>query len=170
MMAKAKPLPPKKDLEHWLQYDATTGFFTWRRSNGSQKEGQIAGEIRQTGYVTIQIKGRRLRAHRIAWLLTTGQDPFDLCVDHINGNKSDNRFCNLRLATSRENSRNMKKSRANKSGFKGVCFDKRTGKWKANIRSDSKQIFLGYFLAAELAHLAYCKAAAELHGDFARDA
>lgn len=169
-MAKAKPLPPKKELSDLLQYDANTGVFIWRRSYGTKKKGQIAGQIRQTGYIEIGIKGKRLRAHRIAWLLTTGKDPFDLCIDHINGNKSDNRFSNLRLATSRENSRNMKKSLANKSGFKGVCFDKRSGKWKANIRSKLKQIFLGYFPTPELAHMAYCKAAAELHGEFARGA
>jgi hypothetical protein len=89
-------------------------------------------------------------------------------VDHINGDGLDNRRSNLRLATKAQNQRNQRLRRDNKSGFKGVCWDNRAKKWRALIRFNGKQKTLGYFDTPEEAYEAYCAAAIELHGEFAR--
>lgn len=94
--------------------------------------------------------------------------PSNVKVDHINGNPFDNRKENLRVCTHRENLRNIKKSAANTSGYKGVSFDKKRNKFRASIRALEKHIHLGYFDDAEDAHSTYCRAAEKYHGSFAR--
>ena len=91
-------------------------------------------------------------------------------VDHINGDTLDNRKSNLRICTNAENSRNSKISKNNTSGFKGVMFvnERRRKKWVARIWKDRKVYHLGHFKTPEAAYAAYCKAAKELHGEFAR--
>lgn len=89
-------------------------------------------------------------------------------VDHKDLNTLNNRRENLRLATGGQNQRNKGRLRSNTSGFKGVYFCKRDNKWRATIHKDSKRFCLGSFNTPEEAHDAYCKAAKELHGEFAR--
>lgn len=89
-------------------------------------------------------------------------------VDHINGDPLDNRRVNLRLATSAQNTANRSRHKNNKTGLKGVCFFRRDKKYVAHICVDGKRIHLGVFLTPEEAHAAYCEAAKELHGEFAR--
>lgn len=94
--------------------------------------------------------------------------PVGLLTDHINGVRHDNRRCNLRVATMSENKRNATKQVNNTTGFKGVR-NRYGGKFAAVIQPpQSKQIWLGTFKTAEEAHLAYCKAATKLHGEFVR--
>jgi hypothetical protein len=94
-----------------------------------------------------------------------GEDPGEKRIDHINGKKWDNRIENLRLATCAENNRNQKRRRNNRSGYKGVYYGGRA--WKARIVFDGKTIQLGRYKTRQEAHAAYCKAATELHGEFA---
>lgn len=97
--------------------------------------------------------------------------PKDMCVDHINGNTLDNRRENLRLCTHAENMKNRKMHSNNRCGFKGVWEDrstKRRSPFVAQIRVNGKRIQIGRFQTAELAHKAYLKAAAKLHGEFKR--
>jgi hypothetical protein len=89
-------------------------------------------------------------------------------VDHINGDKLDNRRENLRVCTAGENSRNQKINKRNTSGFKGVCFSKAGNKWMARIKVNWINKYLGLFDTPEQAHAAYCVAATALHGEFAR--
>lgn len=170
VMTKAKPLPPLEELEQLLNYDPETGVFRWRVSRGrTAKAGEIAGHPTVKGYLQIGLKGKEYYAHRLAWLFITKTDPCITQIDHINGNKLDNSAINLRLATNGENKKNTGLQKNNTSGFKGVWEDKRwnTG-WRAVIGNNGKKINLGTFPTPELAHMAYCKAAAELHGEFAR--
>ena len=90
-------------------------------------------------------------------------------VDHINGNQLDNRRSNLRLATTAQNAQNLRTPRDNKSGYKGVYFDKHRGRWKAHIKPPAplRRKTLGYFDSAEDAARAYNKAAQEHFGEFA---
>lgn len=87
-------------------------------------------------------------------------------VDHINGNKLDNRRSNLRICRRNENSRNKTKQKNNTSGYKGVSWNRRDKKWVAYISINGKHIFLGSFNLAVDACNAYEKVAKELHGDF----
>jgi hypothetical protein len=95
-----------------------------------------------------------------------GVDDPKVHIDHIDGNGLDNRKVNLRFATALENQWNKGRNKNNSSGYKGVSYNKRAGKWKSRIKEDKKEIHLGYFDTPEEAYEAYCKAAKELHGEF----
>lgn len=86
--------------------------------------------------------------------------------DHRDGNKANNQRGNLRIATRQQNLQNVGAKRRNTSGFKGVCFVKRTGKWRASIRNNGQPKFLGDYCSPELAHAAYVAAATKMHGEF----
>jgi len=90
-------------------------------------------------------------------------------VDHINGNGLDNTRPNLRLATTAQNNANSRKRSDNTSGLKGVYWDKRDGKWKAQISVSGKNIHLGYFTDKDEAYAAYRAATEKHHGEFAND-
>jgi hypothetical protein len=98
----------------------------------------------------------------------TEKDPGNLLIDHISGNFHNNRFSNLRLATSWQNQCNQKVRIDNTSGLKGVTWDKNRSKWLAQIQVKRKHFFLGRYKTKEEAWAAYQKAAHEYHGDFAR--
>jgi hypothetical protein len=99
--------------------------------------------------------------HRLILPITNG------VIDHINGNKLDNRKANLRVATHAENMRNRKIQKNNKSGYRGV-HQKKDGYWYAQIKINGEQIFLGAYKSAEQAADAYNKKAEEAYGDFRR--
>jgi hypothetical protein len=89
-------------------------------------------------------------------------------IDHANGDWRDNRLSNLRIATRSENAANSGPPRTNTSGFKGVCWDKRAGKWLAQISHQRAHYWLGHFSTAQEAHNAYRAAALRFFGEFAR--
>jgi hypothetical protein len=91
-----------------------------------------------------------------------------LLVDHINGNKLDNRKENLRIATKSENGRNRDRQSNNKSGFKGVHWNKQFGKYRAQIMLNNKTTYIGLYTNPVEAAKAYDLKAKELHGEFAR--
>lgn len=93
---------------------------------------------------------------------------YDGVADHINGNRLDNRRCNLRITDRKGNARNSKLRKDNKTGFKGVHFCTAKKKYKSFIWVDSKPIYLGYFDKPEDAYSAYCAAAIKYHGEYAR--
>ena len=88
-------------------------------------------------------------------------------VDHIDGDGLNNRRSNLRACSHSENLRNHGANANNKSGFKGVSWREDRGKWRARIKVNRKEHSLGYYDTAEEAHMAYCRAAIEMHGEFA---
>jgi hypothetical protein len=108
-------------------------------------------------------KYKKIRMHREIMGVV---DP-KIQVDHKNGDTLDNRRENLRIATSAQNNANHRMHKSNKSGFKGVCWDKRRQRWRATIFK-GKQYYLGYFDTPESAHDAYVAKALELFGEFAR--
>lgn len=156
-------------IADYLTYNSVTGVIFWNASKSkSTKAGDIAGSVLKSGYRTIGILGKSVKAHRLAWFIHYGYWPTKQ-IDHINGNKDDNRISNLREATRTENNRNSVKPITNKTGYKGVCWVDRRGKYQAQIRDGGKSIFLGYFDCPEEAHSAYCDAAKKLHKEFAND-
>lgn len=162
---KESDLTKEYILEH-LSYDRETGLFFWRRDPKNQnRSGMVAGWSCERGYVRIEILGAVFRAHRIAFFLENGY--FPKFVDHINRVKNDNRPENLRDAKSKGNARNKGKNRMNTSGYKGVGFDKDSGKWRARIVGpDGKRKCLGRYSSKLEASLAYEREAEALHGEF----
>ena len=159
---------PLDGLEKVLRYEPDTGHLFWLVDRPRKtKAGDKAGHENKQGYIEIRYNFKNFAAHRVAWYLHTEQDPRGLTIDHINGDRSDNRFSNLRIATHAENARNKRKSEGMTSKYKGVYWYKRYGKWKATIGHEGKCIHLGYFHDEYEAHLAYCKAAVKLQGEFA---
>lgn len=86
--------------------------------------------------------------------------------DHRDGSRLNNRRLNLRIATRLQNSANRRLNSTSTSGFKGVCFDKRAGKWKAAISVNRKKIYLGLYQNTSDAHVAYKTAAVKYFGEF----
>jgi hypothetical protein len=129
-----------------VEYDHETGLF--RRlvaSKGcSLKIGWTKGSLSYRGYRKMNLLKKSYELHRIAWLIYYGDWP-KKNIDHINGDKSDNRICNLRDATVVENARNSGMSRANTSGHIGVRYYERYGKWRAEIKVNYRNIHLGLF-------------------------
>jgi len=150
-----------------FDYNPTTGLLTWKEKRNGMRSSRVAGTKMQQGYVRLRVDGIDYLAHRLIWLYVNGHFPSDF-IDHINGDVSDNRIANLREATDAQNKRNRAKLANNKSGYKGVYFHKRSGKWRAKIASGGFQQTIGSFPTPQEAHAAYCRAAKLLHGQFAR--
>ena len=152
-----------RELSEELNYDPATGRFTWKKE---------AGTI-SNGYRLLRVNQKNMWAHRVAWLMATGEDPEGLVIDHVNGDRLDNRIENLRTATYSQNAANAKRHSRNRSGLKGasevVKRGKRTGKWQSSITYQRRQMNLGYFDTKEEAHAAYVAAAERLQGEFAND-
>jgi len=148
-----------EDLKAILSYDPAEGIFRWRIAPRGRLAGQKAGSL-CNGYVRIQIGKVNYAAHRLAFLYMTGSWP-DAEIDHINRNKSDNKWLNLRASTRSQNCINKG------SENKGVHFIKKTGKYAAVIGKDGKRIRIGTFPSAELASEAYRNMAKDLYGEFA---
>jgi HNH endonuclease/AP2 domain len=150
-------------IKNVLEYNPETGFFFWKQRFGRRGvPGKRAGTIDFNGYMVVTINGKRFKGHRLAWLVMTGNWPV-LAVDHINGDRSDNRFENLREANCSENQHNRRLQRNNKSGYQGVAWDSHAGKWRAGIRADGRGINLGGYDTPQEAHTAYLRAKAQLH-------
>lgn len=135
-------------LKSLFKYDPDTGLIYWIAKGKGMIKKKAAGTFLSNGYVGICIGSKRLFAHRIAWALHNNEWPKDQ-IDHINGIRTDNRISNLRQATNSQNGKNLKLSKANKSGVKGVCYETFTKRWKASIRVDRKCISIGRFANIE---------------------
>jgi hypothetical protein len=157
-----------EEARQLLDYNPETGAFTWRVGRtGTARAGTQAGWATNRGYIAVKVKNRQYSAHRLAWLMAYGVWPQEF-IDHIDGNPTNNRLDNLREASHTENSRNRRIQSRNTSGFKGVYWNKAARKWHAQIHTDGRNKHLGLFVTAEEAYAAYCTAAKELHGEFAR--
>lgn len=141
----------------------------WQMTN-TRFAGKEAGCCRKTrdGYqrCAVRIMGITVFRSRAVWVLHHGEWPSRV-IDHHNRNTLDDCIDNLRLATGQQNQANRKKSKSNKSGYKGVSWDAARGKWVAQIRLGARNKFLGNFTDPREAHQAYCKAATQAFGEFA---
>lgn len=154
-------------LKYRLDYNSETGLFVHKTTIGGTHVGQIAGTPNTNGHIQIMLYRKFYLAHNLAWFYVTGELPLRV-IDHINRKYDDNRFCNLRKATLSQNSGNTKSLHVNnKSGYKGVYFNKVKHRWIAQIGIHNKRKHIGHFCSAEEAFAAY-KKEADLHfGEFA---
>lgn len=165
-------------IGNFVSYNPETGELHWKfrglcyfpdkrkhRLWNARFSGKIAGSLNSQGYIVICINGKRYKAHRIIWLIVKGVWPVSE-IDHRNEIKSDNRWGNLRQASSGQNKHNRKAYKNNTSGFKGITWNKRCQKWQAQISVDRKSYQLGLFIRIEDAISAHANAAKDLHKDF----
>lgn len=146
----------RKDLRELICYDKTTGLFSWKKSRRGVQVGKPLGTDNGFGYLRITVLGRSYYAHRLAWFYVHGVWP--ITVDHLNGDKSDNRIANLRACTQIENNQNIRKPQANsKSKILGVSWHKKAMKWQAHICIYKERKYLGLFDNVLDAHEAYLK-------------
>lgn len=159
--------PTQEYLRYLFDYDPLTGLFRWRVKHSKKVVvGEIAGGLNTKGYVVIGIDGAVYYGHRLAWIYMTGDCPSQ--VDHDDNIKHHNWWENIRPATSQQNVLNAKRASNNTSGYKGVSWHKKAGKWSAQICLNGRNRYLGLFLDPKEAHRAYMAAAIEAQPQFAR--
>tara|TARA_R110002126_G_scaffold274175_1_gene419107 strand:+ start:173 stop:700 length:528 start_codon:yes stop_codon:yes gene_type:complete len=162
-------------LKELLRYE--NGFFYWvSRSKGVKRADMLAGSVRNTGYRAIRISGKLYQEHQLTYLYHFGSLKAG-CIDHIDGNRVNNKLSNLRLVTRSQNAMNKCIQSNNTSGHVGVFKRKDTGKWtayigKGKVTIDGKTVksgrtYLGSFKTMELAMIARADAEKEIHKEFA---
>ena len=168
----------KYDFDYFdseLRYEANTGLLFWKKQKQGRSTERPAGCLKRTtknykgnGYIVIRIGGRNgrlFKAHRVAWLLVTGQWP-RADIDHINHDRADNRLVNLREATRAENMHNGSAHRDSTSGILGVRFHKSARKWTASLMSHGINHYLGLFTDILDAQKARLEAEKQYFGKF----
>lgn len=141
-----------------FSYDGETGYLHWNKDMSTRaKKGMVSGCVERSGYRTVRIEGVSYQSHRLVWLHVNGIWP-DGFIDHMDGDRGNNKIENLRDATRSMNSQNIHAALKNNktSGLLGVSTQRE--KWKAQIYFDGKKRYLGTFFTPELAHEAYLNA------------
>lgn len=157
-------LPTPESLSKVLSYDPATGQI--RRKIGEHVKPKPVGSLVR-GYLVIYVYGQKIYAHRIAWAMHYGEWPHSI-LDHANGERSDNRITNLRLATKIQNGQNRGKTAFNTSGFKGAYWHKKAKRWYSTGVLAGKQKYLGLYDTPQEASAAYEEFMRVNAGEFAR--
>lgn len=151
----SKPLPSPEVLRELLDYDPYAGTFRWKeRSDDPFNRWNIrfSGRLALTaicgGYRRGKVGGVAHYAHRVAWAIHFGSWPPQQ-IDHINGDRGDNRIANLRVVDDLENSRNQQLSKRNKAGAPGLAWIPRWQRWQVCIGVEGKNIYVGGFPSIE---------------------
>ena len=147
----AKKILTRDRLCELLEVDTENGVFTWRNTMGGRaKKGQQAGAVGLNGYIYIGVDQKDYLAHRLMWLYVYGAIPL-LQIDHIDRNRTNNKPINLRIATQKQNSENMFRSKTNTTGHRGVHFNKKTktNPWQSHITHNYIKIHLGNYSTLE---------------------
>lgn len=143
-------------INEYLNYNANTGIFTWKIGRrGRAKVGTVAGTKHPKGYIRISLNHIDYLAHRLAWIAVNGEIHEDLVIDHINGDRSDNRIDNLRMVTGHQNANNRHSPLCTDRGLIGASFHKPSGKWVARIKINNRDKYLGIFDTSQEAHEMY---------------
>ncbi|MCP4183585.1 MAG: HNH endonuclease [Hyphomicrobiales bacterium] len=166
-----KPDITAKYARSIIDYKPDFGIMTARINRGGLRIGQQVGTINLQGYRQVFIDYWSFKASRLAFLMMEGHwPPAGMMMDHIDGDKANDKWSNLRLATPQQNARNRRPCKRNKSGKVGVCIGTDPDKWEANITVDNKTLKLGCFEVKADAVAARCVAEKHYFGEFARRA
>lgn len=148
-------------------FEYRSGFLYWAVANSPRvKVGELAGSVNSDGYSHIQINGSKYKTHRLIFLLHHGYLPET--VDHIDGDTTNNRVENLRVASTPQNQHNARRRLDNSSGVKGVSWHSPLNKWRVQIQTNRVKKHIGYFDDLELAELVAIEARDKYHKEFAR--
>lgn len=153
---------PETGKLFWLERprDLAKNYAEWRRLN-ARFNGKEAFTALQAGYHVGSILGKPYRAHRVAWFLHHGEWPSNQ-IDHINGDRTDNRIINLRDVSHTVNQQNREARRDNTSGMSGIHWHKPTQKWHVRVGVDGRMKHIGYFVSFEEA----IAARSDAHGKY----
>lgn len=147
-------------------YEHDTGLFRWTTPRRRVKVGSVAGTLSKRGYIDICIDVQVYKAHRLAWLYTYGEWPKAL-IDHVNGDKADNRLANLRPATKSQNGAHRTRMEPrNTSGHRNVRWLPRMRKWEVRFKHMGQPIMGGYYAELSEALIARDSLAARTFGEF----
>lgn len=161
-MKKTDRVLTSNRVRELLTYSPESGGFVWAATRGRAIVGMAAGFVAGSGYSSIRLDGINYQSHRLVWLHVHGVWPSGF-IDHINGDRSDNRLCNLRDVNRAENMQNQRRAhRSNRSGCLGVAQTK-WGKFQASISAHGTKKNLGNFNTVEEASVAYQAAKRALH-------
>jgi hypothetical protein len=151
----------RDDMLKFLRYDSATGGLFWTQNSGKARKDGRAGTVQKNGYLQVTFAGYRVGAHRVVWRIHAGAWPTK-DIDHLNGDRQDNRIENLREVDRTTNMQNLRgPTRNNSTGFLGVI--PKRNRFVAQIRVDGKRKHLGVFDTPEEAHTAYINAKRDLH-------
>lgn len=168
---KIRPVSQAMAREWFDYYDTGMGFLVWKKEPAimARNKGKIAGTYRN-GYTYVSIEGTQYGAHRLIYAYMKGDIPEGVEIDHIDGDRGNNRINNLRVASSSQQKMNKGVQSNNRSGLKGAYYHacRKGKKWRSQIKVGERLIFLGYHDTAKGAHEAYVKAASQHFGEFAR--
>lgn len=161
--APIKELPfSSEHLKKMFSYDPETGKLVRKFRSGEKEAGFLSGD-----YLRVSINHKIYLVHRLVWKMVTGEEPVGY-IDHIDGNRFNNAWANLRDVTHDQNMWNAKLFHNNTSGYRGVSFIQSHGMWRAAISVNGKKKHIGYFDTAEAAHVAFVAASAEVRDEYAR--
>ncbi len=160
---------PIETIQEYLRYSPETGEFHWlKRSSDKTKVGARAGRERSHGgYRQVTLLGQTMYEHRLAWFCIHGDIARGQTIDHINGDKGDNRLANLRIASRGENMANVGAKKDNTSGCKNVHWCATKERWIAKVKKNGRSIYVGTFRDFALAVNAATEARASAFGEFA---
>lgn len=158
-MASAKHIPSPARVREVFDYDPLTGVL--------RKNGRITGWVGGSGYLKTDIDGGKYYVHRIVFVLMAGRWPRRL-VDHVNLNKRDNRWANLRQCSKTQNQGNRTAYANSRSGIKGIGWDEARQRWRAQVCKGGKRVFIGRFTDRASAMAAHAAESVRLFGAFAR--
>ena len=135
----------QKTVRDLFFYNKDTGELTFVNESGrGKRKDRKVGSISKVGYSVVFVDRKLYQAHRVIWLHYYGVLP-EFGIDHINGDKLDNRISNLRDVSQKENTKNRVMSKNNTSGFNGVTWHAALGKWRSSISVNKKPVYLGFF-------------------------
>ena len=145
------------------------GVLIWKKCTSFRTRiGDVAGGINPDGYRHLKIDEKNYRIHRLIFLYHHGYLTPGMDIDHIDGDKTNNRIENLRQVTKTQNQQNSKMRSTNTSGVKGVSWFNASGKWKAQLLVEKRLIYLGLHDTIEEAEKVIKEAREKYHGEYSR--